>query len=162
MQKITLKSGIQIPAIDNFTDITTSDYIFEYYINKINKIYNNEIIDKELEEIFSPEFRNRFSAIIRFNHLNENTIFKIIDKEMEIIRSSFKKKRIDFEIDNSVNAFVLKNGYNKSMGARPIERFINEKIKIKLANLFLENEINKTANNEKISIHVKDDEIVVN
>ncbi len=123
---------------------------------------NNEIIDKELEEIFSPEFRNRFSAIIRFNHLNENTIFKIIDKEMEIIRSSFKKKRIDFEIDNSVNAFVLKNGYNKSMGARPIERFINEKIKIKLANLFLENEINKTANNEKISIHIKDDEIVVN
>ena len=123
---------------------------------------NNEIIDKELEEMFSPEFRNRFSAIIRFNHLTEDTIFKIIDKEMEVIRLSFKKKKIDFEIDNSVNEFVLKNGYNKSMGARPIERFINEKIKIKLANLFLENEISKTAYNEKISINVKDDEIVVN
>jgi ATP-dependent Clp protease ATP-binding subunit ClpA len=122
---------------------------------------NNDIVDKELEEIFSPEFRNRFSAIIRFNHLSEDAVFKIIDKEMDIIRSLFKKKKIDFLIEDSVNNFILKNGYNKSMGARPIERFINEKIKIKLANLFLEKEISKSHNDEKIVIDVKGNEIVV-
>jgi ATP-dependent Clp protease ATP-binding subunit ClpA len=123
---------------------------------------NHDIVDKELEEIFSPEFRNRFSAIIRFNHLNEDTILKIIDKEMETIKSLFKKKKIDFSIEDNVNNYIFKNGYNKSMGARPIERFINEKIKIKLANLFLEKEINKDIIQNKIFIDVQNDEIVVN
>ena len=123
---------------------------------------NHDIVDKELEVIFSPEFRNRFSAIIRFNHLDENTILTIIDKEMDIIKSLFKKKKINFTIDDSVNHFVLKNGYNKSMGARPIERFINEKIKIKLANLFLEKEINKNLIQNKILLDVENDEIIVN
>lgn len=122
---------------------------------------DNEIADKELEEMFSPEFRNRFSAIIRFNHLGEDTIFKIIDREMDLIKSLFKKKKLDFKIDESVNQFILKNGYNKSMGARPIERFINEKIKIKLANLFLKQETDKNYSNKKILIDVKNEDIVV-
>lgn len=53
--------SIQIPAIDNFTDITSSDYIFEYYINKINKIYNNEKLD--LPIVFSPVVNEEYKKM---------------------------------------------------------------------------------------------------
>ena len=53
--------SIQIPAIDNFTDITTSDYIFEYYINKINKIYNNEKLDMPI--VFSPVVNEQYKKM---------------------------------------------------------------------------------------------------
>jgi ATP-dependent Clp protease ATP-binding subunit ClpA len=118
-------------------------------------IENNSIIERELEEVFSPEFRNRFSAIIRFNHLEKDSIKQIIDKELSKIKSLFTKKHIEFSIDEAVLNFIIEKGYSRGMGARPIERVINDEIKIKLVDVFMQNSIDAekvedNANNEKI------------
>ena len=98
---------------------------------------NDAIIERELEAMFSPEFRNRFSAIIRFNHLDKKVIEKIIDRELGFINKLFRKKNIGFEVSTDVKNLIMEKSYNRSMGARPIDRTINEEIKVKLADVFL-------------------------
>lgn len=105
-------------------------------------IENDTIIDRELEEMFSPEFRNRFSSIIRFHHLEKDIIKQIVERELGKIKQLFSKKHINFVVGEQVKNFIIKHGYNRRMGARPIDRIINDKIKIKLAPFFMQNNIN--------------------
>ena len=100
---------------------------------------NDLIVQRELEEMFSPEFRNRFSSIIRFNHLEKSVVKQIVDKELDKIKTLFLKRHIDFSVSDTVRNFIMEQGYNRKMGARPIDRIINDKIKSKLAQIFMQN-----------------------
>ena len=114
---------------------------------------NDAIIERELEAMFSPEFRNRFSAIV--SHLDKKVIEKIIDRELVFINKLFKKKNILFEVSNDVKNFMMEKSYNRSMGARPIDRAINDEIKVKLVNVFLSAGLMRDTNDDDYYIELE-------
>ncbi|NPA61272.1 MAG: ATP-dependent Clp protease ATP-binding subunit ClpA [Epsilonproteobacteria bacterium] len=82
-----------------------------------------------LKDFFSPEFRNRLSGIVEFNHLSLDIVIKIVDIEVKKLNEQMKGKGIYIEIDDSAKEFVAENGYSKIYGAREITRVIDQDIK---------------------------------
>ncbi|MEE2743939.1 MAG: ATP-dependent Clp protease ATP-binding subunit ClpA [Bdellovibrionota bacterium] len=85
--------------------------------------------DKAIKNFFSPEFRNRLDKIIHFNKLSFDYIIKIVDKFLLEVEGKLIEKGIDLVVDDKVKSWLAKEGYNPKMGARPIGRLIDEKIK---------------------------------
>jgi len=83
---------------------------------------------KAIEKRFSPEFRNRLDAIIPFNSLTPDAVELIIDRHVNEIQTKLAKKRISIEITDSAKQYIIKHGYDKNMGARPISRYVNTHI----------------------------------
>lgn len=99
--------------------------------------FNRSIVDQdagtqELELSFSPEFRNRFDAIIRFNHLGEEHLVNVVKAQIEKIQEMSKKK---IQIDDDVIKLIAKEAASEKLGARPVARIVQEKIKKPLARL---------------------------
>lgn len=97
---------------------------------------NNNAID-EIKKIFSPEFRNRLDGIIWFNHLTEHVISKVIDKFIAELQVQLEAKGVSLEISSEARGWLADKGYDKTMGARPMARVIQEYIKKPLANELL-------------------------
>ena len=115
---------------------------------------NHEISLRELEEMFSPEFRNRFSAIVRFKHLENDVVHKIIDRELDKIKNYCKTKQVSLTIDAAVRDYILTKGYDKKMGARMIDRIIASEIKQSLAEIFLR-KISSSSSKNSAKIDIK-------
>ncbi len=88
-----------------------------------------EIINKT----FSPEFRNRLSAIIEFNALDQKTILNVVDKFLVELQAQLDEKKVIIDVDELARLWLAEHGYDKIMGARPMARLIQEKIKKQLA-----------------------------
>ena len=88
-----------------------------------------EIINKT----FSPEFRNRLSAIIEFNALDQKTILNVVDKFLVELQAQLDEKKVIIDVDEPARLWLAEHGYDKIMGARPMARLIQEKIKKQLA-----------------------------
>jgi ATP-dependent Clp protease ATP-binding subunit ClpA len=86
-----------------------------------------------IKRTFSPEFRNRLDAIIEFNSLNPVTIQNVVDKFLVELQAQLDDKKVTMDIDESARLWLGTNGYDKLMGARPMARIIQEKIKKPLA-----------------------------
>lgn len=97
---------------------------------------NNNAID-EIKKIFSPEFRNRLDGIIWFNHLTEQVVSKVIDKFIAELQVQLEAKGVSLEISSEARYWLANKGYDKTMGARPMARVIQEYIKKPLANELL-------------------------
>ena len=82
-----------------------------------------------LKDFFSPEFRNRLSAVIEFNHLSFDIILKIVSTEIDKVNEQIAGKNITIELDREAIEYIAKEGYNQTYGAREIARVIDEKIK---------------------------------
>ena len=91
----------------------------------------------EINNIFSPEFRNRLDNIIWFNHLDMKVIAQVVDKFIVQLQVQLDKKQVSLEVDSRVREWLSENGYDKAMGARPMGRLIQDKIKKRLANEIL-------------------------
>lgn len=104
-----------------------------------------EIIEnnKELNRIFSPEFRNRLDGIIKFKMLDEATKRKIIEKFLQQISAQLAEKKIQITIDKSVINHVAKKVERLKYGARKIESVIGEEIKQHIADKIINDEISK-------------------
>jgi ATP-dependent Clp protease ATP-binding subunit ClpA len=85
--------------------------------------------DNALKDFFSPEFRNRLSAVVEFNHLGLEAIEKIVDTEMEKVNKQLARKNITVTLDGEARAYIAKEGYSDVYGAREISRVIDSKIK---------------------------------
>ncbi|MCK4441345.1 MAG: AAA family ATPase, partial [Sulfurovaceae bacterium] len=85
--------------------------------------------DNALKDFFSPEFRNRLSAVVEFNHLNLDIIVKIVDREIEKLNEQMASKNIIIKLSKKASEYIAKEGYSDLYGAREISRVINEKIK---------------------------------
>jgi ATP-dependent Clp protease ATP-binding subunit ClpA len=88
---------------------------------------------EEIKQLFSPEFRNRLDAIVPFHYLESDTILKIVDKNVKLLRKQLLSKNIMVTITNSAKQWLAKEGYDRVMGARPMERLIEEQLKKPLA-----------------------------
>ncbi|MBD5423483.1 MAG: AAA domain-containing protein [Mycoplasma sp.] len=104
----------------------------------------NEKVVKEMQKVFRPEFINRIDEIIIFNPLDEKIIEKIIVKELDrLSKRVFENQDITIQFSKHVNKYVMKNGYNKIFGARPINRLIKNDIESFIAKKIISNEMSK-------------------
>jgi len=85
--------------------------------------------DNALKDFFSPEFRNRLSAIVEFNHLDLDVIVKIVDREIEKLNIQMATKKIVIKLSKKAGEYIAQEGYSDLYGAREIARVINDKIK---------------------------------
>ena len=97
--------------------------------------------DKDLKKFFTPEFRNRLDAVITFNKLHRDTVVKVVEKFLEELRSQVKDKGIKVKVDKDAINWLVDNGYDSKMGARPLQRVIDKEIKKDLAKMMLFGEL---------------------
>jgi len=97
--------------------------------------------DKELKKFFAPEFRNRLDGIVTFNKLSKEIMVKIVYKFIEEVKLQIKDKGIKLKITNSGIDWLVNQGFDKKMGARPLQRVIDKEIKRPLAKMMLFGEL---------------------
>jgi ATP-dependent Clp protease ATP-binding subunit ClpA len=86
-----------------------------------------------IKRIFSPEFRNRLDAIIQFAALDEKSIARVVDKLIVELEAQLEKNEVTIELEPAAREWIAARGYDKTMGARPMARIIQEHIKRPLA-----------------------------
>ncbi|MEO1963548.1 MAG: ATP-dependent Clp protease ATP-binding subunit ClpA [Cycloclasticus sp.] len=92
---------------------------------------------KVVEKSFSPEFRNRLDAVVQFKTLTEDTIIHVVDKFIFQLESQLHEKNVTLSLEPEARNWLAKKGYDPKMGARPMERTVQEHIKKPLANELL-------------------------
>ena len=90
-----------------------------------------------LKRVFTPEFRNRLDAIIQFNPLDTSVVVSVVDKFLVELQVQLDDKQVTLEIDDDVRDYLAEKGYDRLMGARPMQRLIQDEIKKPLASMIL-------------------------
>src|SRR6188472_2459525 len=86
-----------------------------------------------INRMFAPEFRNRLDAIVTFNHLSPEVIAKVVDKFVLQLEAQLADRNVTIELSEEASRWLIANGYDELMGARPMARVIQEHIKKPLA-----------------------------
>jgi ATP-dependent Clp protease ATP-binding subunit ClpA len=93
--------------------------------------------DKAIKKFFTPEFRNRLDAVIKFTSLSKDVVCQIVDKFINELNSQVKEKNIEIVLDKECRLWLADNGYDRKMGARPLARLIDNQIKSPLSRRIL-------------------------
>lgn len=129
-------------------------------LSSTSKSLGGEIIsskrDQALKNYFSPEFRNRLDSIIHFNKLSNQNIQLVVSKFLMELESQLIDKKVELDVSEDARLWLAKNGYDDKLGARPISRMIDEKIKKSLAHEIL---FGKLENGGRVSVDVKNDDL---
>ncbi|HHW4682163.1 MAG TPA: ATP-dependent Clp protease ATP-binding subunit ClpA [Xylella sp.] len=107
---------------------------------------------------FSPEFRNRLDAIVQFQPLGFSHILRVVDKFIIELEMLLQEKRVSLSATPIARDWLAQHGFDPLMGARPMARVIQEKIKRPLADELL---FGKLLNGGRVDIDVRDDELIV-
>jgi ATP-dependent Clp protease ATP-binding subunit ClpA len=110
-----------------------------------------------IQKLFTPEFRNRLDAIIKFNGLDKTTIMSVVDKFLFELEQQLEEKTVSLILDEGVKSWLAERGYDPQMGARPMARVIQEEIKKPLAEELL---FGRLAQGGRLRIAVSDDALV--
>ena len=86
-----------------------------------------------IKKMFTPEFRNRLDSIVQFGELSLEVIQTVVDKFLVQLQSQLDEKKVFLDVDHDARLWLAENGYDAKMGARPMDRLIQEKIKKPLA-----------------------------
>lgn len=86
-----------------------------------------------IRHLFAPEFRNRLDAIVTFNYLDPAIVERVVDKFMMELEAQLEEKGVRFTVEATARNWLAEHGYDRSMGARPMARLIQEKVKKPLA-----------------------------
>ncbi len=109
-----------------------------------------------LKKMFTPEFRNRLDAIIQFSALSEEVIKTVVDKFLVQLQSQLDEKHVHLEVEEEARQWLANNGYDAKMGARPMARLIQEKLKKPLAEMVLFGEL---SNGGTVRVTVEEGEL---
>ncbi len=112
--------------------------------------------DQAIKGFFTPEFRNRLDAVIGFNKLDNNNIDMVVSKFLMELENQLVDKKVEMDVTPEARVWLSKNGYDSKLGARPIARLINDKIKKPLANEILFGLLEKGG---KVVVNVKNDDL---
>ncbi|KGN00636.1 ABC transporter ATPase [Clostridium novyi A str. 4570] len=115
-------------------------------------------VKEALKETFRPEFINRIDEIVVFNNLNKEELYKIIDLMIDEVKNEIKGKKLTLTIDDTVKDYILKIGYDKKYGARPLRRAIQRHIEDEIAEAYL---LKKFKEGSNINAKVVDDKIIL-
>ena len=108
----------------------------------------------EIKKVFTPEFRNRLDAHISFKQLPEDVILKVVDKFLMELEVQLHEKKVEVRFSNELKKYLVKNGFDPLMGARPMSRLIQDKIKKSLADEIL---FGKLSNGGSVSVDVNNE-----
>jgi len=89
--------------------------------------------DKELKKFFAPEFRNRLDGVITFGKLSKETMIKIVGKFIHELAEQIREKGVKIKVSDEAIDWLVDKGFDKKMGARPLQRVIDKEIKRPLA-----------------------------
>ena len=111
---------------------------------------------KAIEKIFSPEFRNRLDSVISFSTLPMPVIMRVVEKFVLQLEAQLMDKNVTFDLTPKASEWLAENGYDEKMGARPLSRLIQQKIKKPLAEDILFGKLKKGG---VVKVYVKNDNI---
>ncbi|MFZ2451767.1 MAG: ATP-dependent Clp protease ATP-binding subunit ClpA [Methylovulum miyakonense] len=111
---------------------------------------------KVIEKSFSPEFRNRLDAVIQFKPLDISIVGHVVDKFIFELEALLADKQVTLTLETEARLWLAENGCDPKMGARPMARLIQEKIKKPLANDLL---FGKLANGGHVTVYMKNNEL---
>ncbi|MFZ3577990.1 AAA family ATPase [Virgibacillus sp. DJP39] len=111
---------------------------------------------ENLSAYFKPEFLNRFDSIISFNELSEDDLIKIVDLMLIDLEQNLEENQLSIEITDTAKRELVKLGYDKRFGARPLRRVIQDKIEDQLTDLILEEETV-----ESVKVDLVNEQIIV-
>ena len=123
--------------------------------NKI-EIFTQEKILEKVRQKFKPEFLNRVDEIIIFNRLSKQEMNKILKLQISEIVDFLKIKKIQIELDEKAENWLIDEGFSSSYGARPLKRVIQTHVIDKIAHMMISNEINEKS---KVFISTKNSEL---
>jgi ATP-dependent Clp protease ATP-binding subunit ClpA len=86
-------------------------------------------VDSAVERIFTPEFRNRLDAVVRFSHLSKEIMCSIVRKELDLFITQLAEKKVSLTISDACVDKLAEEGYSREFGARNVGRLIEDKIK---------------------------------
>ena len=107
---------------------------------------------ESIKKMFAPEFRNRLDAIIQFQSLGSDIIGTVVDKFLVELQAQLDDKSVGLEVDEGARLWLAENGYDEDMGARPMARLIQEKLKKPLAEAVLFGELSKGGGTVKVTL----------
>jgi len=109
-----------------------------------------------IRRMFTPEFRNRLDAIVQFSALSVEIVKTVVDKFLTELQAQLDEKRVTLEVDDEARAWLAREGYDEKMGARPMQRLIQEKIKRQLAEDLLFGDL---ASGGTVRVSIENDEL---
>ncbi|SDV49382.1 ATP-dependent Clp protease ATP-binding subunit ClpA [Chitinasiproducens palmae] len=115
----------------------------------------DEMVD--IKRMFTPEFRNRLDAIINFKSLDEEIILRVVDKFLMQLEDQLHEKKVDVHFSDALRHHLAKHGFDPLMGARPMERLIQDLIRKALADELL---FGRLASGGRVSVDVDADDKV--
>ena len=104
-----------------------------------------------LKKMFTPEFRNRLDAVVQFNALSMDVIKTVVDKFLVELQVQLDQKKVELDVDELARDWLAEKGYDKKMGARPMQRLIQDKIKRPLAEDILFGDLAENGGTVKIT-----------
>lgn len=119
---------------------------------------NSSVVDTELKRLFSPEFRNRLDAIIKFNKLGIEEMRMIVNAEVEKTEVMLEGKNITLTITSQARDWLATNGLDPQMGARPFERLFETKVKKPLSKEIL---FGKLKDGGRVVVDIGGDDLAV-
>ena len=140
-----------------------SEYISQMgdlgFVQGENESHNSlkDKIDESLKESFRPEILNRLDEIIIFNYLDEKQIKEVVELELLRVGKQLAKKDIKIRIEDKVKDFLVKQGFDRNLGARPLKRVIQKHI---LDPLSLKMVIGEIGPGERVYLTLEKDQIV--
>ena len=111
-----------------------------------------------IRKAFSPEFRNRLDAVVQFQSLGFDHILRVVDKFMIELESLLHEKNVTLSASPAARDWLAQHGFDPQMGARPMARVIQDRVKRKLADELL---FGKLADGGRVVIDVVDGELTV-
>jgi ATP-dependent Clp protease ATP-binding subunit ClpA len=114
-----------------------------------------------INRMFTPEFRNRLDNIVQFEPLAEDVILTVVDKFLAELQGQLDEKRVTLDVDEDARLWLVEKGYDRHMGARPMDRIIQEHIKKPLAELVLFGALAKDGGTALVRLDEDGDAIVV-
>ena len=133
--------------------IMTSNLGSEYLLNN-----ERDKVDVLLHQTFKPEFLNRIDEIVYFSPLNKDTQSKIVEKMLNNLNDRLKESYYSFEFSDALKSWILDSAYSPTFGARPIKRFIQNKVETIIANKIISQEVDT---NHKYLVDYANEEVII-
>jgi ATP-dependent Clp protease ATP-binding subunit ClpA len=113
----------------------------------------------DIKRLFTPEFRNRLDSMVSFKALDENVIMRVVDKFLLQLETQLTEKKVDVTFSDKLRKFLAKKGFDPLMGARPMQRLIQDTIRKALADELL---FGRLIDGGRLSVDIDDkDEVLL-
>ncbi|UEG67878.1 ATP-dependent Clp protease ATP-binding subunit (plasmid) [Weissella hellenica] len=116
----------------------------------------DQTLMEKLAPFFRPEFLNRFNGIVEFSHLTKQDLSQIVDLMISDVQKTLAKKDLTLKVTDAAKDWLMEQGYDEAMGARPLRRVIEQQIRDKVTDFYLDH-----LDIKNLKADLKDDQIVI-